>query len=69
MYNSESFSAHVYRGKPMSELGYAGRAMATQKIIKAADIEQSILQLEAAIKVGLISEDEIMDQLRKRFSE
>ena len=69
MYNSESFSAHVYRGKPMSELGYAGRAMATQKMIKAADIEQSILQLEAAIKVGLISEDEIMDQLRKRFSE
>jgi ribosomal protein L37AE/L43A len=69
MYNSESFSAHVYRGKPMSELGYAGRAMATQKMIKAADIEQSILQLEAAIKVGLISEDEIMDQLRKKFSE
>jgi hypothetical protein len=67
--SAESFSAHVYRGKPMSELGYAGRAMATQKMIKAADIEQSILQLEAAIKVGLISEDEIMDQLRKKFSE
>ena len=68
-WGAESFSAHVYRGKPMSELGYAGRAMATQKMIKAADIEQSILQLEAAIKVGLISEDEIMDQLRKKFSE
>jgi hypothetical protein len=67
--SAESFSAHVYRGKPMSELGYAGRAMATQKMIKAADIEHSILQLEAAIKVGLISEDEIMDQLRKKFSE
>ena len=68
-WGAESFSAHVYRGKPMSELGYAGRAMATQKMIKAADIEQSILQLAAAIKVGLISEDEIMDQLRKKFSE
>ena len=68
-WGAESFSAHVYRGKPMSELGYAGRAMATQKMIKAADIEHSILQLEAAIKVGLISEDEIMDQLRKKFSE
>ena len=68
-YDAESFGATVYRGKPMSELGYAGRAMATQKMIKAADIEHSILQLEAAIKVGLISEDEIMDQLRKKFSE
>jgi len=66
-FNSESFGATVYRGKPMSELGYAERVIATKKMMEAADIEQSILQLEAAIRMGLISEDEIMTKLRDTF--
>jgi hypothetical protein len=64
---AESFGATVYRGKPMSELGYVDRVMATKRMIESADIEQSILQLEAAIRMGLISEEDIMNQLRDKF--
>jgi hypothetical protein len=64
---AESFNAHVYRGKPMTELSYSGRAMATKKMMESADIEQSILQLEVAIRMGLISEDEIIAKLRDTF--
>jgi len=37
------------------------------KMIEQARIEQSLLELEAAIKMGLITEDEIMKQLSEKF--
>jgi len=66
--NAETFNAAVYRGrKPVSELGYAERAVMMDKMIEQARIEQSLLELEAAIKMGLITEDEIMKQLSEKF--
>ena len=65
---AETFNAAVYRGrKPVSELGYAERAVMMDKMIEQARIEQSLLELEAAIKMGLITEDEIMKQLSEKF--
>ena len=67
-YGADEFNAAVYRGKkPVSELGYAERAVMMDKMIEQARIEQSLLELEAAIKMGLITEDEIMKQLSERF--
>ena len=67
-YGAEEFNAAVYRGKkPVSELGYAERAVMMDKMIEQARIEQSLLELEAAIKMGLITEDEIMKQLSEKF--
>jgi hypothetical protein len=64
----QMFNAAVYRGKkPVSELGYAERAVMMDKMIEQARIEQSLLELEAAIKMGLITEDEIMKQLSEKF--
>ena len=67
-YGADEFNAAVYRGKkPVSQLGYAERAVMMDKMIEQARIEQSLLELEAAIKMGLITEDEIMKQLSERF--
>ena len=67
-YGADEFNAAVYRGKkPVSELGYAERAVMMDKMIEQARIEQSLLELEAAIKMGLITEDEIMRQLSEKF--
>lgn len=67
-YGADEFNAAVYRGKkPVSELGYAERAVMMDKMIEQARIEQSLLELEAAIKMGLITEDEIMKQLSEKF--
>ena len=63
----ERFNAYVYRGKPMEDLNYSQKAVATKKMIDAADLEASMLQLENAIRMGLISEDEIMKELQDRF--
>jgi len=66
--DTDEFNAAVYRGrKPVSELGYAERAVMMDKMIEQARIEQSLLELEAAIKMGLITEDEIMKQLSEKF--
>lgn len=65
--SEESFSAHVYRGKPMEDLNYSQRAVATKKMIDAADLEATMLQLENAIRMGLISEDELMKELQNKF--
>jgi hypothetical protein len=63
----ERFNAYVYRGKPMEDLSYSQRAVATKKMIDAADLEGTILQLENAIRMGLISEDELMKELQNKF--
>jgi hypothetical protein len=63
----ERFNAYVYRGKPMEDLNYSQRAVATKKMIDAADLEGTILQLENAIRMGLISEDELMKELQNKF--
>ena len=51
----------------MEDLNYSQKAVATKKMIDAADLEASMLQLENAIRMGLISEDEIMKELQDRF--
>ena len=66
-FDADEFNAHVYRGKPMTELSYSGRAMATKKMMDAADLEATMLQLENAIRIGLISEDELMKELQNKF--
>jgi len=63
----DRFNAYVYRGKPMEDLNYSQRAVATKKMIDAADLEGTILQLENAIRMGLISEDELMKELQNKF--
>lgn len=63
----DQFNAQVYRGKPFEELGYAERAVLHQKMLEAAEIEQAIINLEAAVRMGLISEDEVMRSLVERF--
>jgi hypothetical protein len=51
----------------MEDLNYSQRAVATKKMIDAADLEGTILQLENAIRMGLISEDELMKELQNKF--
>jgi hypothetical protein len=36
-------------------------------MLEAAEIEQAIINLEAAVRMGLISEDEVMKSLVERF--
>ena len=67
LFDADEFNAYVYRGKPMEDLNYSQKAVATKKMIDAADLEASMLQLENAIRMGLISEDEIMKELQDRF--
>jgi hypothetical protein len=64
---ADEFNAQVYRGKPFTELGYAERAVLQHKMLEAAEIEQAIINLEAAVRMGLISEDEVMKSLVERF--
>ncbi len=66
--SAETFDAQVYRGrKPFTELGYAERAVLQHKMLEAAEIEQAIINLEAAVRMGLISEEEVMKSLVERF--
>ncbi len=65
--DTETFNAYVYRGKPMEDLNYSQKAVATKKMIDAADLEATMLQLENAIRLGIISEDELMKELQTKF--
>ena len=67
IFDADEYNAYVYRGKPMEDLNYSQRAMATKKMIDAADLEGTMLQLENAIRMGLISEDELMKELQNKF--
>ena len=66
-FDADEFNAQVYRGKPFTELGYAERAVLQHKMLEAAEIEQAIINLEAAVRMGLITEDEVMRSLVERF--
>ena len=51
----------------MEDLSYSQKAVATKKMIDAADLEATMLQLENAIRLGIISEDELMKELQNKF--
>lgn len=63
-YGAETFNAAVLHKKPK---GYVGKAVAMDALMTQARIEEAMLQLETAVKLGLISEDEIMEQLQQQF--
>ena len=67
LFDADEFNAYVYRGKPMEDLTYSQKAVATKKMIDAADLEATMLQLENAIRLGIISEDELMKELQNKF--
>jgi hypothetical protein len=58
------FEASVLRGKPK---GYVGKVLANDKMLRESDLEQMMLELESAVRLGLISEEEIMRQLQEKF--
>ncbi|MHA1288559.1 MAG: hypothetical protein ACTSPB_14235 [Candidatus Thorarchaeota archaeon] len=60
----ETFNA-VVRGKVPK--GYAQRAVMYQKMIEEAQMQETLLQLESMVRLGLISEEEIMKQLVEKF--
>ena len=60
----DDFEAAVLHKKPK---GYVGKAVAIDNLMTQARIEEAMLQLETAVKLGLISEDEIMKQLQEHF--
>ena len=57
-------SAIVLRKKPK---GIVERAMVNHMLIEQAEIEQAILELENAVRLGLVSEEELMMSLKQRF--
>ncbi len=67
LFDADEFNAYVYRGKPMEDLTYSQKAVATKKMIDVADLEATMLQLENAIRLGIISEDELMKELQNKF--
>ena len=60
----ETFNA-VVRGRVPK--GYAERAVMYQKMIEEAQMQHTLLQLESMVRLGLISEEEIMKQLVEKF--
>ena len=58
----ETFNA-VVRGRVPK--GYAERAVMYQKMIEEAQMQHTLLQLESMVRLGLISEEEIMKQLER----
>jgi len=60
----ETFNA-VVRGRVPK--GYAERAVMYQKMIEEAQMQETLLQLESMVRLGLISEEEIMKQLVEKF--
>ena len=67
LFDADEFNAYVYRGKPMEDLTYSQKAVAIKKMIDASDLEATMLQLENAIRLGIISEDELMKELQNKF--
>ena len=63
-FGAETFNAAVLHKKPK---GYVGKAVAMDALMTQARIEEAMLQLETAVKLGLISEDEIMEQIQRQF--
>ena len=65
-YEAETFEATaVYRGKIPE--GAVGRAMLNQKLMDEAEMLEAIQKLENAVRLGLISEEEIMKGLQQKF--
>jgi len=63
-FDAETFNAAVLHKKPK---GYVGKAVAMDALMTQARIEEAMLKLETAVKLGLISEDEIMEKLQQQF--
>jgi hypothetical protein len=64
--DAETFEASaVYRGKIPD--GAVGRAMLNQKLMDEAEMLEAIQKLENAVRLGLISEEEIMRNLQQKF--
>jgi len=64
--DAETFEATaVYRGKIPE--GSVGRAMLNQKLMDEAEMLEAIQKLENAVRLGLISEEEIMKSLQQKF--
>ena len=64
--SAENFEATaVYRGKIPD--GAVGRAMLNQKLMDEAEMLEAIQKLENAVRLGLISEEEIMKGLQQKF--
>jgi len=63
---NKSFEATaVYRGKIPD--GAVGRAMLNQKLMDEAEMLEAIQKLENAVRLGMISEEEIMKGLQEKF--
>jgi len=57
-------AAVVMTGKPVTAVE---KAMAWNRLIKQADLHQMLVELEHNVRIGLISEDEIMSSLKEKF--
>jgi len=65
-YGAETFEATiVHQGKVPD--GAIGKAMLNQSMITQASIEATINELENKVNLGLISEKDLMDSLKKKF--
>jgi len=60
----ETFNAVVIGRKPK---GYAATAVMYQKMLEQAELQETILHLESAVRLGLITEDEIMQKMIEKF--
>jgi len=58
------FDAVVMPRKPVTAVE---KAMAWNRLIQQADLQQMLVELEHNVRIGLISEDEIMSSLKEKF--
>ena len=58
------FDAVVMPRKPITAVE---KAMAWNRLIQQADLQQMLVELEHNVRIGLISEDEIMSSLKEKF--
>ncbi len=60
----ETFNAVVIGRKPK---GYAATAVMYQKMLEQAELQETLLHLESAVRLGLITEEEIMQKMIQKF--
>ena len=60
----ETFNAVVIGRKPK---GYAATAVMYQKMLEQAELQETLLHLESAVRLGLITEEEIMQRMIEKF--
>ena len=60
----ETFNAVVIGRKPK---GYAATAVMYQKMLEQAELQETLLHLESAVRLGLITEEEIMKKMIQKF--